>query len=60
MELIKEIGDNENYIKKIYEETKDARMHNQEVFKKLSRTYQSNISSWMSEEILGSIGDNYG
>jgi len=54
-ELIKEIGDNENYIKKIYEETKDARMHNQEVFKKLSRTYQSNVSSWM----IGIIGDKH-
>jgi hypothetical protein len=56
MELIKDIGDNENYIKRIYEETKDARMHNQEVFKKLSRTYQSNISSWM----IGIIGDKHG
>ena len=51
IELIKEIGDNENYIKKIYEDTKDARMHNQEVFKKLSRNYQSNINSWMSRQI---------
>ena len=51
MELIKDIGDNENYIKRIYEETKDARMHNQEVFKKLSRTYQSNISSWINGQI---------
>ena len=50
-ELIKEIGDNENYIKKIYEDTKEARMYNQEVFKKLMRTYQSNITSWMSEQI---------
>jgi hypothetical protein len=50
-ELIKEIGDNENYIKKIYEDTKGARMYNQEVFKKLMRTYQSNITSWMSEQI---------
>lgn len=50
-ELIKEIGDNENYIKKIYKDTKEARMYNQEVFKKLSRTYQSNINSWMSDQI---------
>ncbi len=50
-ELIKEIGDNENYIKKIYEDTKDARIHNQEVFKKLSKTTESNIASWITEQI---------
>jgi len=50
-ELIKEIGDNENYIKKIYKDTKDARMHNQEVFNKLSETYKYNINSWLSEQI---------
>jgi hypothetical protein len=51
LELIKEIGDNKNYIKKIYEDTKDARIHNQEVFKKLSNTTESNMASWMTEQI---------
>ena len=51
LELIKEIGDDENYIKKIYKDTKDARMHNQEVFKKLSNTTQFNLNSWMTREI---------
>ena len=51
LELIKEIGDNENYIKKIYKDTKDARIHNQEVFRELSRTSQSDISSWINGQI---------
>ena len=50
-ELIKEIGDNENYIKKIYKDTKEARIHNQEVFKKLSTTIRSDINSWITEQI---------
>ena len=51
IELIKEIGDNENYIKKIYEDTKEARMHNQEVFKKLSNTSHPTMNSWINERI---------
>lgn len=54
-ELIKEIGDNKNYIKKIYEDTKEARMHNQEVFKKLSTTTKSDINSWIDEQINRSL-----
>ena len=50
-ELIKEIGDNENYIKKIYEDTKEARIHNQEVFKKLSNTSHPTMNSWIEEQI---------
>ncbi len=49
--LIREIGDNENYIKKIYKDTKEARMYNQEVFKKLSTTTKSDINSWMAKKI---------
>jgi hypothetical protein len=54
-ELIKEIGDNKNYIKKIYEDTKEARMYNQEVFKKLSSTFRSNLNYWIDEQINRSI-----
>jgi hypothetical protein len=59
-ELIKEIGDNENYIKKIYEDTKEARIHNQEVFKKLSNTTKSNILIWTDKQIIDIIGEKYG
>ena len=51
IELIKEISDNENYIKKIYKDTKDARIHNQEVYKNLSNTTRENIDNWMTTEI---------
>jgi len=51
LELIKEIGDNKNYIKKIYEDTKEARMHNQEVYKELMRTTPSNLRLWIDGQI---------
>jgi hypothetical protein len=51
LELIKEIGDNKNYIKKIYEDTKEARMHNQEVYKELMKTTPSKLSSWIDRQI---------
>ena len=50
-ELIKEIADNENYIKSIYKDTRDARIHNRTLVKKLSKTYISNLSSWISTQI---------
>ena len=57
-ELIKEIGDNENYIKKIYEDTKEARIHNQEVFNKLTKAFnsqhpstKSGIPDWTDKQI---------
>jgi len=59
-ELIKEISDNKNYIKKIYEDTKEARMHNQEVFKKLSNTTNSNIPTWADKQIIDIIGEKHG
>ena len=49
--LVKEIGDNKNYIKKIYKDTKEARIHNHEVFKELASTTRSNLSSWISRQI---------
>jgi len=51
LELIKEIGDNENYIKKIYKKTKNARIHNQEVYKELMTTTTSKLSSWINGQI---------
>ena len=51
MELIKEIGDNENYIKKIYKDTKDARIHNQEIYNKLKETHRSRFVDWMTGEV---------
>tara|TARA_B100000953_G_scaffold241997_1_gene203695 strand:+ start:399 stop:1544 length:1146 start_codon:yes stop_codon:yes gene_type:complete len=50
-ELIKEIGDNENYIKSIYKDTKSARINNQEVFNELSKTTESNLSSWIRRQV---------
>ena len=55
IELIKEIGNNKNYIKKIYKRTKDARIHNQEVYNKLSKEINSNIDSWMCKQIKNPI-----
>lgn len=49
--LVREIGNNENYIKKIYEDTKEARIHNQEVYKELVKTFRNRFVSWMTSEI---------
>ncbi len=49
--LVREIGNNENYIKKIYEDTKEARIHNQEVYKELTKTFHTRFVSWASSEI---------
>ena len=49
--LVREIGNNENYIKKIYEDTKEARIHNQEVYKELTKTFRNRFVSWMTSEI---------
>jgi hypothetical protein len=49
--LVREIGNNENYIKKIYEDTKEARIHNQEVYNKLKKTYHIRLVDWMTSEV---------
>jgi|TARA_B110000263_G_scaffold45078_1_gene37056 hypothetical protein len=50
-ELIKEIGDNENYIKKIYTDTKDARIHNQEVYTQMRSTNRYDLDTWISNQV---------
>jgi hypothetical protein len=55
IELIKEIGNRKNWLKKIYKHTKDARIHNQEVYNKLSKEINSNIDSWMYKQIKNPI-----
>jgi hypothetical protein len=49
--LVREIGNNENYIKKIYEDTKEARIHNQEVYNKLKKTHRIRLVDWMTSEV---------
>ena len=41
----------ENYIKSIYKDTKSARINNQEVFNELSKTTESNLSSWIRRQV---------
>jgi adenylate kinase family enzyme len=50
-ELIKEIGDNENYIKKIYKDTKEARMHNQEVYKHTKSETRYERAVWITNQV---------
>jgi len=50
-ELIKEIGDNENYIKKIYKDTKEARIHNQEVYRQIKSTVHHDRADWISNKV---------
>jgi hypothetical protein len=50
-ELIKEIRDNENYIKKIYTDTKDARIHNQEVYRRIKSTVHHDRTVWISNQV---------
>jgi hypothetical protein len=50
-ELIKEIGNNENYIKKIYTDTKDARIHNQEVYTQTRSTIYYDLDEWISNKV---------
>jgi hypothetical protein len=50
-ELIKEIGDNENYIKKIYKDTKDARIHNQEVYRRIESTVTHDRAVWICNQV---------
>ena len=50
-ELIKEIGDNENYIKKIYKDTKEARMHNQEVWARTKSEIRYDRAVWITNQV---------
>jgi hypothetical protein len=50
-ELIKEIGDNENYIKKIYKDTKDARIHNQELYRRIKSTVTHDRAVWICNQV---------
>jgi len=51
LDLIKDISDNENYIKKIYKDTKKSRIHNQELYKELMETTDIKLSSWITTQI---------
>ena len=50
-ELIKEIGNDENYIKKIYADTKDARIHNQEVYNRMRSEIHDDRAVWISNQV---------
>jgi coenzyme F420-reducing hydrogenase delta subunit len=50
-ELIKEIGDNKNYIKKIYKDTKEARIHNQKVYEQIKSETKYERAVWICNQV---------
>ena len=54
VELIEELN-NTNYIKKVYEDTKEARIHNMQVAKDGQRNTLSNLQEWIKERLSTKI-----
>jgi hypothetical protein len=50
-EFIKEIGDNENYIKKIYKDTKEARIHNKKIYEQRINETRYRRAVWICEQV---------
>mgnify|MGYP000291532590 FL=1 len=54
VELIEELN-NTNYIKKVYEDTKEARIHNMQVAKDGQKNTLSNLQEWIKERLSTKI-----
>jgi len=54
VELVEELN-NINYIKKVYEDTKEARIHNMQVAKDGQRNTLSNLQEWIKERLSTKI-----
>ena len=54
IELIEELN-NTNYVKKVYEDTKEARIHNMQVAKDGQKNTLSNLQEWIKERLSTKI-----
>jgi hypothetical protein len=54
VELIEELN-NTNYVKKVYEDTKEARIHNMQVAKDGQKNTLSNLQEWIKERLSTKI-----